>query len=101
MRFKLQTVTISSAFYFQFKKCYFPVIPNVIIFILMCCRSTTRNDDGSVQKNMTLSQKAQRLRQKSRDKARKFKKRFSRYKPPEEESDVVEAPPVLEETAQI
>jgi len=66
----------------------------------MCCGSTTQ-DDGRVQKTKSLSEKVARMRQKSRDKVRKFKKRYSRYKPPEEESGVEEAPPAIEETTQI
>ena len=66
----------------------------------MCCGST-QNDDGRVQRTKSLSEKVARMRQKSRDKVRKFKKRYSRYKPPEEESGVEEAPPAIEETAQI
>ena len=67
----------------------------------MCCGSSTQNDDGRVQRTKSLSEKVARMRQKSRDKVRKFKKRYSRYKPPEEESGVEEAPPAIEETAQI
>ena len=68
----------------------------IIIFVLMC-RSITQNEDGSVKKNKFLSQKMQRLRQKSRDKVRKFKARFRpKYKPPEEESRVMETPPGIE-----
>lgn len=66
----------------------------------MCCGST-QYDDGRVKKSKSLSEKMTGLRQKSRDKVRKFKKRYSRYKPPEEESGVEEAAPAIEETARI